>query len=32
MALMQQQQLLGPAGSLAVNSIFGGMGGKSAGY
>jgi hypothetical protein len=29
MALMQQQQLLGPAGSLAVNSIFGGMGGRA---
>lgn len=31
LAMMQQQQALGPAGSLAVNSIFGGMG-KSAGY
>lgn len=26
MQLAQQQQALGPAGSLAVNSIFGGMG------
>ncbi len=32
MQIMQQQQMLGPAGSLAVNSIFGGTGGKSAGY
>jgi len=29
MALMQQQSLLGPAGSLAVTSLFGGMGGRS---
>lgn len=32
MALMQQQQMLGPAGSLAVTSLFGAQGGKSAGY
>jgi hypothetical protein len=32
LAMMQQQQMLGPAGSLAVGSIFGGTGGKSAGY
>jgi hypothetical protein len=30
MAMMSQQQMLGPAGSLAVGSIFGG--GKGAGY
>lgn len=32
MALMQQQQLLGPAGSMAVTSLLGSNGGKSAGY
>jgi hypothetical protein len=32
MAQMQQQQLLGPAGSMAVTSLLGGIGGKSAGY
>jgi hypothetical protein len=32
MALMQRQQLLGPAGSLAVTSLLGAAGGKSAGY
>jgi hypothetical protein len=32
MALMQQNQLLGPAGSLAVTSLLGATGGKSAGY
>ena len=32
MAQMQQQQLLGPAGSMAVTSLLGANGGKSAGY
>jgi hypothetical protein len=32
MALMQQNQMLGPAGSLAVTSLLGATGGKSAGY
>lgn len=33
MAQMQQQQLLGPAGSMAVTSLFGpAAGSKSAGY
>jgi GTP-sensing pleiotropic transcriptional regulator CodY len=30
MALQQQQQSLGPAGSMAVTSIFGPMGGNGA--
>lgn len=32
MAQIQQQQLLGPAGSMAVTSLLGANGGKSAGY
>jgi len=32
MQQMQQQQLLGPAGSMAVTSLLGANGGKSAGY
>jgi hypothetical protein len=32
MAQMQQQQLLGPAGSLAVTSLFGPRGTPGAGY
>lgn len=32
MAQIQQQQQLGPSGSLAVTSLFGMNGGKSAGY
>jgi hypothetical protein len=32
MALLQQNQLLGPAGGLAVTSLLGATGGKSAGY
>jgi len=32
MAQMQQAQLLGPSGSMAVNSLLGGGMGKSAGY
>lgn len=29
MQMLQQQQMLGPAGSLAVSSIFGGPGGRA---
>ena len=32
MAMMQQQLMLGPAGSMAVTSLLGASGGKSAGY
>lgn len=32
MAQLQQAQLLGPAGSMAVTSLLGNGGGKSAGY
>ena len=32
LAQMQQAQLLGPAGSMAVTSLLGSGGGKSAGY
>lgn len=32
MATVEQQQLLGPSGSMAVTSLLGSMGGKSAGY
>jgi hypothetical protein len=32
MAEMQQRQQLGPAGSLAVTSLFGPIGGAGAGY
>lgn len=32
MATMEQQRLLGPSGSMAVNSLLGPSGGKSAGY
>jgi hypothetical protein len=32
MQQMQQSQLLGPAGSMAVTSLLGVNGGKSAGY
>jgi hypothetical protein len=31
-AQMQQAQLLGPSGSMAVTSLLGSIGGKSAGY
>jgi hypothetical protein len=32
LAQMQQAQMLGPAGSMAVTSLLGSSGGKSAGY
>ncbi len=32
MATMAQQQMLGPSGSMAVTSLLGSTGGKSAGY
>jgi hypothetical protein len=32
MAMIQQQQMLGPSGSMAVTSLLGNTGGKSAGY
>lgn len=32
MAQMQQQQMLGPSGSMAVTSLLGPSGGKGAGY
>lgn len=32
MATIEQQQLLGPSGSMAVTSLLGSTGGKSAGY
>lgn len=32
MAQLQQQQMLGPAGSLAVTSLFGSRGGPGGGY
>lgn len=32
MAQLQQAQMLGPSGSMAVTSLLGNSGGKSAGY
>lgn len=32
MAELQQQQMLGPAGSMAVTSLFGMQGSRGAGY